>query len=66
MTTITVSSDSLERLQGFLAGIEWVNDSALSLLSVDPQQLTAVLHDQDAEQDRTWRLGPFGLEPEAD
>jgi hypothetical protein len=66
MATIFVCSDSLERLQGFLAGIEWVNDSALSLRSLDPQRLTAVLRDQDAEHDRTWRLGPFGLEPAAD
>ena len=62
MATITITADSLERLQGFLAGIEWTNDSALSVLSIDPQRLTAVLCDQDAEDERCWRLGPFGLE----
>ncbi len=31
MAQIIVVSESLERLQGFLIGIEWTNDSALSL-----------------------------------
>ncbi|MFE8032994.1 hypothetical protein [Thiohalocapsa marina] len=62
MATIHLVSDSLERLQGFLAGIEWTNDSALSVVSVDPERRTAVLCDRDAEEDHHWRLGPFGLE----
>ncbi|WP_462322609.1 hypothetical protein [Halochromatium sp.] len=62
MAQITVVSESLERLQGFLIGIEWTNDSALSLIALDPQQRTALLCDQDADEDRQWRLGPCGLE----
>ncbi len=66
MARITIVSESLERLQGFLIGIEWTNDSALSLITVDPQQHTALLCDQDADEDRHWRLGPYGLEAIAD
>ncbi|MFE8033034.1 hypothetical protein [Thiohalocapsa marina] len=62
MAILQITSDSLERLQGFLAGIEWTNDSVLSVVSVDPEQRTAVLCDRDAEEDRRRRLGPFGLE----
>ena len=66
MPQITIVSESLERLQGFLIGIEWTNDSALSLVAVDAQQQTALLCDQDADEDRHWRLGPCGLEAMAD
>lgn len=62
MAQIIVVSESLERLQGFLIGIEWTNDSALSLIRVDAQQHSALLCDQDADEDRHWRLGPCGLE----
>ncbi|MBK1620235.1 hypothetical protein CKO42_17660 [Lamprobacter modestohalophilus] len=66
MAQIIVVSESLERLQGFLIGIEWTNDSALSLIRVDAQQRTALLCDQDADEDRHWRLGPCGLEAMVD
>lgn len=66
MPQITIVSESLERLQGFLIGIEWTNDSALSLIRVDAQQRTALLCDQDADEDRHWRLGPCGLEAMAE
>ena len=66
MAQITIVSESLERLQGFLIGIEWTNDSALSLIALDPQQRTALLRDQDADEDRYWRLAPCGLEAMAD
>jgi hypothetical protein len=46
MAQIIVVSESLERLQGFLIGIEWTNDSALSLIRVDAQQRTALLCDR--------------------
>ncbi|MFE8033079.1 hypothetical protein [Thiohalocapsa marina] len=66
MAQITIVCESLERLQGFLLGIEWTNDSALSVIAVDPQQRTALLRDLDTEGDRHWRLGPFGLEAMSD
>ena len=66
MATITVVADSLVRLEGFIAGVAWTNDSAIGVRSIEPDHLTAVLDDRDADGDRVWRLGPHGLAADTD
>jgi hypothetical protein len=61
MARITVTADCAARLEGFIAGIEWTNDSAIEVLSVDPRGPIAVLSDQDDDDDRYLLLGPLGL-----
>jgi hypothetical protein len=61
MARITITADCPARLEGFIAGIEWTNDSAIQVLSVDPEGPVAVLIDQDADDERYLRLGSFGL-----
>ena len=62
MARLIVCADSLARLQGFLVGVDWVNDSVVTLVSVDSSALRAVLEDRDAESDRCALLGADGLE----
>ena len=61
MARLIVCADSLARLQGFLAGVDWVNDSVVTLVSVDSSALRAVLEDRDAETDRCALLDADGL-----
>lgn len=63
MARITVTADCTARLEGFITGIEWTNDSAIEVLSVDPEGPVAVLIDRDADDDRYLLLGPPGLMP---
>lgn len=61
MARITITADCPDRLAGFIAGIEWTNDSAVAVESVDPDGRVAVLIDQDADDERHLLLGSFGL-----
>jgi len=63
MARITITADCPARLEGFIAGIEWTNDSAVAVVSVDPDGPAAVLIDLDADRDRHLLLGLFGLMP---
>jgi hypothetical protein len=63
MARITIRADCAARLEGFIAGIEWTNDSAIEVLSVDPDGPVAVLIDRDADDERHLLLGPLGLMP---
>jgi hypothetical protein len=61
MARITITADCAARLEGFIAGIEWTNDSAICVESVDADGPVAILIDQDATEDRQLLLGSFGL-----
>jgi hypothetical protein len=61
MARITITADCPARLEGFVAGIEWANDSAVAVESVHPDGRIAVLFDQDADDERYLLLGSFGL-----
>jgi hypothetical protein len=61
MARVTITADCPARLEGFIAGIEWTNDSAVAVESVDPDGRIAVLIDQDADDERYLLLGSFGL-----
>lgn len=62
MATISVTSDSLPALQGFIAGVHFVNDSAVSLVGeVDTQERTALFQDRDSDEDREIHLDADGL-----
>jgi hypothetical protein len=61
MARLIVCAESLACLQGFLVGVDWVNDSVVTLVSVDSSALRAVLEDRDAESDRCALLGADGL-----
>jgi hypothetical protein len=61
MARLIVCADSLARRQDFLVGVDWVNDSVVTLVSVDSSALRAVLDDRDAESDRCALLGADGL-----
>ena len=61
MAQICIHADSLARLQGFLAGIDWINDGAVTLVSLDPLACRALIEDRDAETDASAHLGPDGL-----
>ena len=63
MARITITADCATRLEGFIAGIEWTNDSAVAVESVDPDGPAAVLIDLDADDERHLLLGPLGLMP---
>lgn len=61
MAKIEVTADCPARLAGFLEGVQWINDSAVSVLSVDNIAYRAVLIDQELEHDHQWQLGPGAL-----
>ncbi|MCF7993436.1 MAG: hypothetical protein K9L88_01160 [Chromatiaceae bacterium] len=63
MARIIMTADCIARLKGFLTGIEWTNDSADAVESVDPDGPAAVLIDLDAHRDRHLLLVLFGLMP---
>ena len=65
MTRIRIESDSPDLIAGFVAGVEWVNDSAITVvdLGYDRQPAFVVLEDQDgADQDEELRLTVNGIE----
>ncbi|MBK5968802.1 MULTISPECIES: hypothetical protein [Thiorhodovibrio] len=61
MAMIEVTADCPARLAGFLEGVNWINDSAVSVLSVDEIACRAVLIDQELEDDHQWQLGSGAL-----
>jgi hypothetical protein len=65
MRILQIESDSQDLILGFVAGIEWVNDSAVSVLRLSRpgEKPGVVLLDQDGEgEDATLRLTEHGLE----
>ena len=65
MRRIRIESDSPDLIAGFVAGVEWVNDSAITVvdLGYDRQPAFVVLEDQDgADQDEELRLTVNGFE----
>ncbi|MBK1620698.1 hypothetical protein CKO42_20140 [Lamprobacter modestohalophilus] len=61
MAQIRIHADSLARLQGFLAGVDWLNDSAVTLLAIDAAACRALIEDRDGDTDGSAHLGPDGL-----
>ena len=65
MRRIRIEGDSPDLIAGFVAGVEWVNDSAITVvdLGYDRQPAFIVLEDQDgADQDEELRLTVNGFE----
>jgi hypothetical protein len=65
MTRIRIESDSPDLIAGFAAGVEWVNDSAITVVDLDHSEPTAfvVLDDQDGTgEDEDLRLTINGFE----
>ena len=53
MRRVRIESDSHELIAGFVAGVEWVNDSAVTVIDLDYRGRTAlvVLEDLDGEDE---------------
>jgi len=65
MRRVRIESDSHELIAGFVAGVEWVNDSAVTVIDLDYRGRTAlvVLEDLDGEdEDGVLRLTVNGIE----
>ena len=65
MRRIRIESDSPDLIAGFVAGVEWVNDSAITVVDLDHSEPTAfvVLDDQDGTgEDEDLRLTINGFE----
>jgi hypothetical protein len=59
MRRVKIESDSHDLIAGFIAGVEWVNDSAVAVVDLDYRSRTAfaVLEDQDGSgEDEVLRL----------
>jgi hypothetical protein len=64
MRRVRIESDSHELIAGFVAGVEWVNDSAVTVVDLDYSGRTAlvVLEDLDGEdEDAVLRLTVNGI-----
>jgi hypothetical protein len=65
MRRVRIESDSHELIAGFVAGVEWVNDSAVAVIDLDYRGRTAfvVLDDLDGDsEDAVLRLTVNGIE----
>ena len=65
MKRIRVEGESPDRIVGFVAGVEWVNDSAITVvdLDYDRQPAFVVLEDRDGSgEDKDLRLTANGIE----
>jgi hypothetical protein len=65
MTRIRIESDSPDLIAGIVVGVEWVNDSAITVVDLDHSEPTAfvVLDDQDGTgEDEDLRLTINGFE----
>jgi len=65
MRRIRIEGDSPDLIAGFVAGVEWVNDSAITVvdLGYDRQPAFIVLEDQDGTgEDEELRLTVNGFE----
>ncbi len=64
MTRVRIESESHDLIAGFVAGVEWVNDSAVAVVDLDYRGRTAfvVLEDRDASAaDEVRRLTSDGI-----
>jgi hypothetical protein len=64
MRRVRIESDSHDLIAGFVAGVEWVNDSAIAVVDLDYRGPTAfvVLEDRDGpREDEVMRLTPDGI-----
>ena len=64
MKRIRIESDSPDLIAGFVAGVEWVNDSAITVVDLDYSGRPAfvVLEDQDGSgEDEELRLTANGI-----
>jgi hypothetical protein len=65
MRRIRIEGDSPDLIAGFVAGVEWVNDSAITAVDLDYSGRTqfVVLEDQDGtDEDEDLRLTVNGVE----
>jgi len=65
MRRIRIEGDSPDLLAGFVTGVEWVNDSAITVVDLDysGQSAFVVLEDQDGSgEDEDLRLTANGIE----
>jgi hypothetical protein len=65
MKRFRIEGDSPDLIAGFVAGVEWVNDSAITVvdLDYDRQPAFVVLEDGDGSgQDKDLRLTANGIE----
>ena len=65
MRSVRNESDNHDRIAGFVAGVEWVNDSAVAVIDLDCRGQTAlvVLEDRDEEgEDAVLHLTVNGIE----
>ena len=65
MKRIRIEGDSPDLIAGFVAGVEWVNDSAITVVDLDYGSRTpfVVLEDQDgSDDDEDLRLTFNGIE----
>jgi hypothetical protein len=65
MTRIRIEGDSPNLIAGFVVGVEWVNDSAITVVDLDYSGRTpfVVLEDQDGtDEDADLRLTVNGIE----
>jgi hypothetical protein len=65
MRRVRIESDNHDRIAGFVAGVEWVNDSAVAVVALDYGGKTAfaVLEDLDGEgEDAVLTLTANGFE----
>lgn len=66
MRRIRIEGDSPDLIAGFVAGVEWVNDSAITVVDLDYGRGVpfVVMEDQDGtDEDEDLRLTVNGLEP---
>ena len=64
MRTIRIEGDSPDLIAGFVAGVEWVNDSAITVVNLDYSAQCAfiLLEDQDGSgEDEDLRLTVNGI-----
>jgi hypothetical protein len=65
MNRIRIESESHELIAGFVAGVEWVNDSAITVVDLDYSGGVpfVLLEDQDGtDEDEDLRLTASGIE----
>jgi hypothetical protein len=64
MRRVRIESDSHDLIAGFVAGVEWVNDSAIAVVDLDCRSQTAfvVVEDLDGSgEDEVLRLTSDGI-----
>ena len=64
MRRVRIESDSHDLIAGFVAGVEWVNDSAVAVVDLDYRSRTAfvIFEDRDGSgEDEVRRLTSDGI-----